>query len=119
MSKPIKNEKQYENALERIYNLMQKDLKPNSDEADELELLSILVEVYEREHYPVEAPNPIEAIKHRMLQLGIKEKELKTMLGYKSKSNDMLTGKRKLSLTMIRKLHELLNISAEVLIAKY
>jgi HTH-type transcriptional regulator/antitoxin HigA len=119
MIKPIKNKKQYSDALERIYELMQKDIKPNSKDSDELEILSILVKEYENKNYPIPKPNPLEAIKFRMEQLGMSEKELSSVLGHRSRKSEIFTGKRKLSLEMIRKLNQLLQIPAEVLIRAY
>ena len=119
MLKPIKNKKQYEDALARIYTLMQKELKEDSKQADELEILSILVKEYENVHYPVPNPNPIEAIKFRIDQMGISESKLGDILGFRSRKSEILSGKRKLSLPMIRKLHEQLSIPAKVLIQQY
>lgn len=116
MLKPIKNKAQYESSLERIYLLMQKDIKENSKDSDELEILSILVKEYELVHFPVPKPKPIEAIKFRIEQRNISESELSKILARKS---EILSGKRKLSLTMIRNLKEKLNIPAEVLIQLY
>src|ERR1700749_3968093 len=106
MLRPIKTEDQYNSTLARVYDLMQMDLKENSEESDELEVLSILVETYETEHYPIPSPSPLEAIKFRMEQMGISEKELSEILGYRSRKSEILSGKRKLSLAMIRKLNE-------------
>jgi HTH-type transcriptional regulator/antitoxin HigA len=119
MLKPIKTEGQYNEALARAYDLMQEDLKENSDKSDELEVLSILIENYESEHYPIPSPNPLDAIKFRMDQMGMSEKELGEILGYRSRKSEILSGKRKLSLAMIRKLNEVLRIPAEVLIQAY
>lgn len=119
MLKPIKTNEQYENALMRVYDLMQTDVKENSAESDELEVLSILVKEYENEHYPMPSPNPIEAIKFRLDQMGLSEKELGEILGYRSRKSEILSGKRKLSLAMIRRLNEVLHIPAEVLIQAY
>lgn len=119
MLKPIKNNAQYEDALARVYDLMQKDLKPESKESDELEVLSILVKEYELDHYPVPKPSPLEAIKFRLEQMGMSEAELSHILGYRSRKSEILSGKRKLSLTMIRKLNEVLHIPADVLIQAY
>ncbi len=119
MLKPIKNNKSYEDALDRIYKLMQKDLKVNSKESDELEILSILVKEYENAHYPVPKPKPLDAIKFRLEQLDMSESELSSVLGYRSRKSEILNGKRKLSLAMIRKLNEILHIPAEVLIQAY
>lgn len=119
MLKPIKNNSQHETYLSRAYELMQLDLKPNSCESDELELLSILIEAYEKENYPIEPPNPIEAILFRIDQLGMKKSDLKSILGSRSRVSEVLSGKRKLSLTMIRKLNDQLGISAQTLIRDY
>jgi HTH-type transcriptional regulator/antitoxin HigA len=119
MLKPIKTEDQYNEALARIYDLLQIDIKENSDESDELEVLSILVENYESEHYPLLSPNPLEAIKFRIEQMGMSEKQLGEILGYRSRKSEILSGKRKLSLAMIRKLNEVLHIPADVLIRAY
>ncbi len=119
MIKPIKNNHQYESALSRIYTLMQKELKVNSPESDELEILSVLVKEYEQTHFPMAKPNPLAAIKFRLEQKGMSESELSEILGNRSRKSEILSGKRKLSLTMIRKLNEVLNIPAEVLIQAY
>lgn len=119
MLKPIKNNQQYEEALSRVYMLMQKDTKPNSKESDELEVLSILVKEYESEHFPVSKPNPLEAIKFRIEQMNISEGELSEILGSRSRKSEILSGKRKLSLAMIRRLKDKLNIPAEILIQDY
>lgn len=119
MLKPIKSEQQYDTALERVYMLIQKNIQPDSKESDELEVLSILIKEYENEHYPVQQPNPIEAIKFRLEQLNMSEKELSEVLGYRSRKSEILSGKRKMSLEMIRKIHEKLKIPATVLIQPY
>jgi len=119
MLKPIRNKAQYEDALVRVYELMQKDVKPESKDSDELEVLSILVKEYELERYPMPNPSPLEAIKFRLEQLGMSEAELSHILGYRSRKSEILSGKRKLSLAMIRKLNEILHIPAEVLIQAY
>jgi HTH-type transcriptional regulator/antitoxin HigA len=95
------------------------ELVPDSNESDELEVLSLLVKEYENEHYPVPQPHPIEAIKFRLDQMGMTEKDLSEILGYRSRKSEILSGRRKLSLSMIRKLHEKLKIPAEVLIQDY
>jgi HTH-type transcriptional regulator/antitoxin HigA len=119
MLKPIKTKKEYEAALARVYELMQKDLRAGSKLSDEMEVLSILVEAYEKEHYPVPPPHPIEAIKFRLEQMGVDEKELTRILGGRSRKSEILSGRRKLSLGMIRELHKKLSIPAETLIAVY
>lgn len=119
MLKPIKTEEQYDEALARVYELMQTDIKEGSATSDELEILSILVKEYELAHHAVRPPNPLEAIKFRLDQMGISEKELNGILGYRSRKSEIFSGKRKLSLSMIRKLNEVLHIPAEVLIQAY
>ncbi|GGE12050.1 MULTISPECIES: helix-turn-helix domain-containing protein [Sphingobacterium] len=118
MLKPIKSEKQYESYLERIYVLMQTDLKADSKESDEVEILSILVKNYEDTHYAIEKPNPIEAIRFRLDQMGKSESFLSKILGASRKS-EILSGKRKLNLPQIRKLSNELHISADVLVQEY
>jgi HTH-type transcriptional regulator/antitoxin HigA len=119
MLKPVKTKEQYNDALARVYELMQTEVKEGSVASDELEVLSILIKEYELAHYPIPSPNPLEAIKFRLDQMGISEKELGDILGYRSRKSEILSGKRKLSLAMIRKLNEILHIPAEVLIQAY
>lgn len=119
MLKPIRSKKQHKEYLNRAYNLMQKDLKSKSIESDELEMLSILIEKYEKETIPIESPHPIEAIKFRLDQLGMKKSELKKIFGSRSRVSEILSGKRKLSLNMIRELNRQLEIPAEILIKEY
>lgn len=119
MLKPIKTSKQHTKYLARAYELMQMDLKPNSKDSDELEVLSILIEAYEKTHYPIEPPNPIEAILFRLDQLGMSKGELSKLLGSRSRASEILKGKRKLSINMIRKLNQELGISAQTLIQDY
>lgn len=119
MLKPIKTDEQYNDALARVYEIMQTNVKEGSAASDELEVLSILIKEYELVHYPIPSPNPLEAIKFRLDQMGISEKELGDILGYRSRKSEILSGKRKLSLAMIRKLNEILHIPAEVLIQAY
>lgn len=119
MLKPIKNEEQYEDYLERAYNLMQMDLSPDSTESDELEILSVLIEHYEKKKYPVDPPHPLAAIQFRLDQMNMKRSDLGEILGYSSRVSDIFSGRRKLNLNMIRRLHERLNILVEVLIREY
>ena len=119
MLKPIKTKKEHDKYLARAYKLMQKDLKPNSKESDELEVLSILIEAYEKSKFQIEAPNPVEAILFRLDQLGMSKKELSKLLGSRSRASEILKGKRKLSIAMIRKLNKQLGISAQTLIQEY
>jgi HTH-type transcriptional regulator/antitoxin HigA len=119
MLKPVKTKKDHEAALSRVYELMQKDIKPGSKISDELEVLSILVEAYEKKHYPIPPPHPLEAIKFRLEQMDIDDKELTHILGGRNRKSEILSGRRKLSLAMIRELHDKLHIPAETLIAAY
>lgn len=115
--KPIKTEQDYTNTLQKIESLM--DAKPNTVQMDELEVLTTLVEAYEEQHYRIEAPDPIEAIKFRMEQEGLKQKDLVTIVGSKSRVSEILNKKRKLTIDMIRNLHNQLHIPIESLFVDY
>ena len=113
----IKTKKDYQNALNRLEVIF--DAKPGSSQGDELEILGILIEKYEQEHYPIDFPDPIEAIKFRMEQLGYSQSDLANVIGLKSRASEILNRKRKLTLEMIRNLHNVLNIPTNVLIQNY
>jgi HTH-type transcriptional regulator/antitoxin HigA len=115
--KPIKNKKDYQTALARLKVIF--DSKKGSKEGDELEILSLLVEKYENDKFSIGYPDPIEAIKFRMEQLNLDQKDLAEVIGFKSRVSEILNKKRKLSLDMIRKLSDALNIPSEVLIKEY
>ena len=115
--KPIRTRKDYQQALDRLEVIF--DAKKGTDEGDELEILGILIEQYENEHFPIELPDPIEAIKFRMEQMGYTQTDLARVVGLKSRASEILNRKRKLSLEMIRQLHEKLNIPTDVLIQAY
>jgi HTH-type transcriptional regulator / antitoxin HigA len=115
--KVIKTEKEYQQALKRLDEIF--DAKVDSNNADELELLSLIIEKYEEEQFPMDLPDPIEAILFRMEQLGFHQKELASAIGLKSRASEILNRKRKLSLEMIRKLHQNWGIPTDVLIKKY
>jgi HTH-type transcriptional regulator/antitoxin HigA len=115
--KPIKTEIDYNQALERLEVIF--DAKKGSSEGDELEVLGILIDQYENEHFPIGMPDPIEAIKFRMEQMGYNQNDLANIVGLKSRASEILNRKRKLSLEMIRQLHEQLNIPTDVLIQAY
>ena len=117
MIKPIKNESDYDVALERIDQLM--DASKNTPESDELEVLALLVEQYEASHYPIDLPDPIEAIRFRMEQFGLQDKDLVKYIGRSGRVSEILNYKRKLTLPMIRKLHAGLKIPTESLIKDY
>lgn len=114
--KVIKSELEHEQALARLTNLMDADPAPGSSEADELDVLAILIERYEQERFPMDPPDPVEAIKFRMEQQGLKKSDLIPYFGSASKVTEVLNGDRKLSLNMIRRLSAGLGIPAEVLI---
>ena len=115
--KPIKTKKDYQQALSRLESIF--DAKKGSAEGDELEVLGILIEKYEDEHFPVGMPDPIEAIKFRMEQMGYNQADLARVVGLKSRASEILNRKRKLSLDMIRQLHDNLKIPTDVLIQAY
>lgn len=112
--KVIKTTEEHDQALARIEELF--SAKPGTPEGDELELLVLLVETYEAEKFPIELPDPIEAIRFRMEQMNLKQKDLIPIIGSKSKVSEVLSGKRELSITMIRKIVSNLNIPAAVLL---
>lgn len=115
--KLIKTEKEYKDALVRLEEIF--DSTKNSPNADELELLSFLIEKYEQENSAIDLPDPIEAIKFRMDQLGYKQKDLAKVIGLKSRVSEILNRKRKLTIDMIRKLNTTLGIPTDVLIREY
>lgn len=114
--KPIKNEQDYESALQRVDVLM--DAVPNSEEFDELEVLTTLIEAYDAKHYKIDAPDPISAIKFRMEQENLKQKDLAAALGDETRVSKILSGQRELTVTMIRNLHEQFKIPFESLFGK-
>ena len=115
--KPIKTKKNYQQALARLELIF--DAKKNSKEADELEILSILIEKYEDEHFSIGFPDPIEAIKFRMEQLGYNQTDLAKVVGLKSRASEILNKKRKLTIEMVRLIHDSMKIPPEVLIQAY
>ena len=112
--KPIKTERDYQKALKEIERLW--DAKPNTPKGDRLEVLVTLVEAYEQKHYKVEPPDPVEAIKFRMEQLGLKASDLAKILGGRSRVSEVLNRKRKLTVDMMRSLRRRLDIPAESLL---
>ncbi|MEI6584338.1 MAG: helix-turn-helix domain-containing protein [Chitinophagia bacterium] len=115
--KPIKTKKDYEQALVRLEKIF--DAKKGTQKGDELEILGMLIDNYEMEKFPIGFPDPVEAIKFRMEQLGYNQTDLANVVGLKSRASEILNRKRKLSLEMIRQIHEGLNIPTEVLIQAY
>ena len=113
--KPIKTKKDYENALKRIDALF--NAKPNTPDGDLLDILVTLVEAYEQKHFAIAPPDPIEAIKFRMDQLGMKQSDIAKVIGGKNRASEILNKKRELTAKMMRDLHKKLNIPAESLLA--
>lgn len=115
--KVIKTEEEYKQALKRLELIF--DSEPETKEGDELDLLSLLIDNYEKIHYPIDMPDPVEAIKFRMEQLDYKAKDLADVIGFRSRVTEILNKKRKLSLDMIRKINKQMHIPTDVLIQKY
>ena len=119
-TKILKTEQEYNEACKRTYSLMNSSetpIEPNSPEGEEIELLSLLVEKYEQEHYPVKAPNPLEAIKFRMEQMNLKQSDIAPLFGGKTRVSEVLHGKRPLTLKMITLLNRYLGIPLESLVS--
>ena len=115
--KPIKTDSDYQMALKRLEEIFDAPIGiPESDEAD---VLGLLIDEYENKHYPIEAPDPIEAIKIRMEEMHLKQIDLVPEIGGKSRVSEILNKKRKLTVDMIRKLAIRLNLSAGLLIKDY
>lgn len=112
--KPIRTEADYDAALVEVEHLW--GSKSGTPEGDRLDVLATLIDVYEAKHYPMDPPDPIEAIQFRMEQQGIGRKDLEPLIGTRARVAEVLNRKRSLSIEMIRKLHDQLGISAEVLI---
>ncbi|SOF01739.1 Antitoxin component HigA of the HigAB toxin-antitoxin module, contains an N-terminal HTH domain [Burkholderia sp. OK233] len=115
--RPIHNEHDYKEALQTVSGLVDADPAPGTPEGDCLEVLATLVERYEAEHFPLDLPDPIEAIKFRMEQAGLSASDMQPYLGNLNRVYEVLNRKRGLSLAMIRRLNRELQIPAEVLIA--
>jgi len=115
--KPIKTETEYDEALNRFDAIF--DASPDTEEGNEAETLSLLIEDYEDRYYPIEAPDPIEAIKIRMEEMNLNQKDLVGVIGGKSRVSEVLNRKRKLTVDMIRELERVLDISASVLVRNY
>jgi HTH-type transcriptional regulator/antitoxin HigA len=115
--KPIKTEVDYREALKRLEDIF--DAKLGTPESDELEILGLMVDHYENKHYPIEAPDPIEAIKIRMEEMHLRQIDLIPEIGGKSRVSEILNRKRRLTVEMIRKLATRLNLSANLLIKDY
>jgi len=114
---PIKTELDYQNALKEIEGLM--DAQPDTPEGDRLDIMVTLIAAYEEKHYPIENPDPIDAILHRMDVLGIDRKDLEKIIGTRARVSEILNRKRPLTINMIRRISGKLCISANVLIQPY
>ncbi len=115
--KPIKTESDYREALQRLEVIF--DATVGTPESDEADVLGLMVDEYERKHYQIEAPDPIEAIKIRMEEMQLKQVDLVNEIGGKSRVSEILNRKRKLTVEMIRKLTKKLSLSSELLINDY
>jgi HTH-type transcriptional regulator/antitoxin HigA len=112
--KPIRTRRDYDGALKEVERLW--GAKAKTRDGDRLDVLATLIDAYEAEHYPMDPPDPIEAIKFRMEQQGLRRRDLEELIGTRTRIAEVLNGKRGLSIGMIRRLHKRLGISAEVLI---
>jgi len=115
--RPIKTEADYQNALKRLELLF--DASIGTPESDEADILALMVDEYEKKHFPIDAPDPIEAIKIRMEEMHLKQVDLVDEIGGKSRVSEILNRKRKLTVEMIRNLTKRLNLSSELLISDY
>lgn len=115
--KLIKSETEYEKALQRLDEIF--DAKPSTKDGQEAELLALLIEEYEDQHHPINAPDPIAAIRIRMEEMQLKQKDLVGIIGSKGIVSEVLNKKRRLTINMIRKLSEKLKIAVNVLIQEY
>ncbi len=114
----IKTEIEYQETLAEVEKLIN-NVEPNTIEGDRYELLCLLIEDYENKHFPIDDPDPIEMIKFRMDQLNLKSKDLGEILGYKERASEILSRKRRLTLSMIRKINASLGIPVDVLVKEY
>ena len=112
--KPIRTKTDYEKALSELERLW--GARIGTREGDRLDVLATLIDAYEAEHYPMDPPDPVEAIKFRMEQQGLSRKDLEPLIGTRTRVAEVLNRKRSLSIGMIRRLHDHLGISADVLI---
>lgn len=115
--KIIKTAQEYQRALDRLDEIF--EAKIGTPESDEADVLALLIEAYEKEHYAIEAPDPVEAIKIRMEEMNLKQKDLVGIIGGKSRVSEILNRKKKLTIEMARILSARLDISAQILISDY
>lgn len=116
--RPIHTEADYRATLKEISALMERDPDSGTPEGDRLDILATLVRAFEGKHFPIDAPDPVEAIKFRMEQSGLSVKDLEPMIGKSNRVYEVLNRKRPLTLAMIRRLNQGLGIPADVLIAE-
>ena len=114
----LKTEQEYQQAIQEIEGLIN-NVEPNTPEGDRYELLCLLIGDYEDKHYPIDDPDPIDMIKFRMDQLNMRPKDLGDIIGYKQRASEILSRKRRLTLSMIRKINASLGIPMEVLVKEY
>jgi HTH-type transcriptional regulator/antitoxin HigA len=114
--KPIKTDRDFRRALREIDGLM--DARSNTSEGDRLDVLTTLVVAWEEAHYPIDAPDPVEAIRFAMEQRGVTRRDLEPLIGSRARVAEVLNRKRNLTLPMIRRLHEVLGIPADALIGE-
>ena len=116
----LKSEADYDTALEQMAAFMQiEEVSLSEEQRDVMNVTGLLIEEYEKQHYTIGPPHPLEAIRYEVERKEISEAELAKLLGSRSKKSEVLSGKRKLSLAMIRRLHQVLGISADTLIQAY
>ncbi len=108
---------EYNKAMERFEQIF--DAEPGTKESDEADILALLIKDYDEKHFIIEAPDPIEAIKYRMEQQGLTNKDLAILLGYRNGINNIINKRKKLNINMVRKLHEILHIPLHTLIQSY
>jgi HTH-type transcriptional regulator / antitoxin HigA len=115
--KPIKTKKEYEAYLDWVDKLFDKKIKPNSPEGEELQVAFLLIKQYEDERYPIPTPDPIEAIKLKMAEKGLKNKDLVGLIGSKGYISSLLSGKKALTLEIAKVFHQKLGVPAEILLS--
>ncbi|MFC5499197.1 type II toxin-antitoxin system HigA family antitoxin [Caenimonas terrae] len=114
--RPIRSEADYRAALQQVSAYVDQEPEPGSEDGDRFEILAALVEAYEARHFPIDLPDPIDAIKFRMEQSGLSVKDLEPMIGKSNRVYEVLNRKRPLTLAMIRRLRQGLGIPADVLV---
>jgi len=116
--RPIRTESDYQTALKEASYFFDQEPEPGSEDGDRFEILLALIEAYEARHFPIDPPDPIDAIKFRMEQSGLSIKDLEPMIGKPNRVYEVLNRKRPLTLAMIRRLHQGLGIPADVLVGQ-